>query len=87
MRKISKNQELTKLESEWKAHFDRFTAPEPSREKTLDLIEKIKSMEQEQSPVDLRKELETTQDNLSTRSKIVNMFLSQWNFYGTVSWG
>ncbi|MEB5466917.1 hypothetical protein, partial [Virgibacillus pantothenticus] len=33
-----------------------------------------------------RKELETTQDNLSTRSKIVNMFLSQWNFYGTVSW-
>ncbi|WP_257786701.1 MULTISPECIES: hypothetical protein [Virgibacillus] len=44
-------------------------------------------MEQEQSPVDLRKELETTQDNLSTRSKIVNMFLSQWNFYGTVSWG
>ncbi|MBS4198239.1 hypothetical protein KHA93_01010 [Bacillus sp. FJAT-49732] len=83
---MSENQELTKLEQEWKAHFDRFTAPEPTREMTLDLIQKIKNMEQNESPVDLRVELETTQHSLSTRSKIVNMFLTQWNFYGTTSW-
>lgn len=83
---MDENQELTKLEKEWKTHFDRFTAPEPTREMTLDLIQKIKNMEQEQSPVDLRIELETAQNSLSTRSKIVNLFLSQWNFYGTTSW-
>jgi len=86
LEEVSENQELTKLEQEWKAHFDRFTAPEPTREMTLDLIQKIKNMEQNQSPVDLRQELETTQQSLSTRSKIINMFLSQWNFYGTTSW-
>lgn len=86
LRELSENQELSRLEKEWKTHFDRFTAPEPTREMTLDLIQKIKNIEQEQSPIDLRLELETTQNSLSTRSKIVNMFLSQWNFYGTTSW-
>src|SRR5690606_12177115 len=47
---------------------------------------KSKNIEQEQSPIDMRLELETTQHSLSTRAKIVNMFLSQWNFYGTTSW-
>jgi hypothetical protein len=83
---MDENQELAKLEKEWKTHFDRFTAPEPTREMTLDLIQKIKKIEESQSPVDLRLELETTQNSLSTRDKIVNIFLSQWNFYGTTSW-
>jgi len=83
---MDENQELTKLEKEWKTHFDRFTAPEPTREMTLDLIQKLKKIEQNQSPVDLRLELETKQNSLSTKDKIVNIFLSQWNFYGTTSW-
>ncbi|CAH2715134.1 hypothetical protein BACCIP111895_02318 [Neobacillus rhizosphaerae] len=83
---MDENQELEKLEKEWKNHFARFTAPEPTREMTLDLIQKIKKIEENQSPVDLRLELETTQNSLSTRDKIVNIFLSQWNFYGTTSW-
>ncbi|WP_312473518.1 hypothetical protein [Neobacillus sp.] len=83
---MDENQELTKLEKEWKTHFARFTAPEPTREMTLDLIQKMKKIEENQSPVDLRLELETTQNSLSTRDKIVNIFLSQWNFYGTTSW-
>ncbi|MCR2823838.1 hypothetical protein [Lederbergia panacisoli] len=83
---MSENQELSKTEKEWKTHFERFTAPEPTREMTLDLIQRIKNIEENESPVDLRLELEMTQHSLSTKSKIVNMFLSQWNFYGMTSW-
>lgn len=83
---MNDERKLAKLEKDWESHFNQFTVPEPSREKTLDLIQKIKQMEQEQRPVDLRKELEMSQHSLSTSSKIRNMFLSQWNFYGTASW-
>lgn len=83
---MDENQDLAKLEKEWKIHFDRFTAPEPTGEMTLDLIQKIKKAEQRQSPVDLRLELETAQKSLSTRERLVNLFLSQWNFYGATSW-
>lgn len=86
LREMDENQDLAKLEKEWKAHFDRFTAPEPTREMTLDLIQKIKSTEQNHSPVDLRLELETAQNSLSFKERLVNIFLSQWNFYGTTSW-
>lgn len=85
-REMDEYQELTKLEEEWKTKFERFTAPEPTREMTIDLIQKIKNMEQEQGPVDLRIELENAQSSLSFKAKIINMFLSQWNFYGTKSW-
>lgn len=86
LREMDENQELEKLEEKWKTHFDRFTAPEPTREMTFDLIEKVKATDESTSPVDLRLELEMVQNTLSIKDKIVNLFLSQWNFYGTTSW-
>lgn len=83
---MDENQDLVKLENEWKSHFDRYTTPEPTREMTLDLIQNIKSIEQNQAPADVRIELETAQHSLSIKERVVNMFLSQWNFYGTTSW-
>lgn len=86
MGEVNKDQELDMLEKEWKTRFDRFTAPEPTRENTLDLIQRIKNTDQNQGPVDLRLELEAAQSSLSIKSKMMNLFLSQWNFYGTRSW-
>lgn len=83
---MNKEQDLDMLEKEWKTHFDRFTAPEPTRENTLDLIQRIKNSDQNQSPVDLRLELERAQSSLSINSKMANLFLSQWSFYGAKSW-
>ncbi|WP_342429259.1 hypothetical protein [Neobacillus sp. FSL H8-0543] len=82
---MSEDRELTRLENEWKNRFDRFTAPEPSREQTLDLLQKIKAVE-EVKPVDLRFKLESHQDTQSMSARTVNLFLSQWNFHGTRSW-
>jgi hypothetical protein len=82
---MSEDQELSRLENEWKNRLNRFTSPEPTREQTFHLIEKIKGME-DIKPVDLRAELEASQAAQSTSSKMVNMVLSQWNFYGTSSW-
>ncbi len=83
---MNNDQELEILEKEWKSRFDRFTAPEPSREMTLELIKRIKEAERDERPVDLRKELEEAQYSLSTKEKIANLFLSQWNFYGAKTW-
>jgi hypothetical protein len=82
---MSENKELTRLENEWKNRFDRFTAPEPSREQTLDLLQKIKGVE-EVKPVDLRVKLESHQETQSMSVRVVNLFLSQWNFHGARSW-
>lgn len=82
---MSEDKEFSHLENEWKKRFDRFTAPEPSREQTLDLLQKIKGME-EAKPVDLRVGLETEQGTQSMLSKVGNLFLSQWNFHGARSW-
>ncbi len=83
---MSEDQELSHLENEWKNSFDRFTSPEPTREQTFNLIEKIKEAD-EIKPVDLRAELEA-QSNCSIyiSAKVVNLFLSQWNFHGASSW-
>ncbi|MCM3109649.1 hypothetical protein [Lederbergia lenta] len=82
---MSKKQELAGLENEWKERFDRFTAPEPTRENTIDLIQKIKEVE-EIKPIDIRTELETAQTTQTIKEKVTNAFLSQWNFYGSTSW-
>ncbi len=82
---MSEDKELSHLENEWKNRFDRFTAPEPSREQSLDLLQKIKGIE-EAKPVDLRVELEMKQATQSMGSKVWNLFLSQWNFHGVRSW-
>lgn len=79
------DQELLRLENEWKDRFDRFTSPEPSREETLRLLEKIKASE-ETKPIDLRSVLEESLASQTIREKIVNQFLSQWNFHGATSW-
>lgn len=82
---MSEDKELLRLENEWKNRFDRFSAPEPSREKTLDLLQKIKGIE-EAKPVDLRVKLESQQETQSMSARVVNLFLSQWNFHGARSW-
>ena len=82
---MSEDQELSHLENEWKNRFDRFTSPEPTREQTFNLIEKIKEAD-EIKPVDLRAELEANQAAQSIRAKVINLFLSQWNFQGARSW-
>lgn len=82
---MSEDQELSRLEKEWKNRLDRFTAPEPTREQTVRLLEKIKQMD-ETKPVDLRAELEERQASQSMSSKVASLFLSQWNFYGSKSW-
>lgn len=82
---MSEDNELSRLENEWAHRFDRFTAPEPTREQTLDLIRKIKKVE-EVKPVDLRADLEMQQEAQSPSSRVMNLFLSQWNFHGARSW-
>lgn len=82
---MSEDKELARLEDEWKTRFDRLTAPKPSREQTLDLLRKIKGVE-EVKPVDLRAELEMHQETQSMTSRVMNLFLSQWNFHGGRSW-
>lgn len=82
---MKENDELSNLENEWQSRFDRFTAPEPTREQTISLIEKIKGTEVEK-PVDLRMELETAQETQSVAARVANLFLSQWNFQGARSW-
>lgn len=82
---MKEKDELANLENEWKSRFDRFTAPEPTREQSMSLIEKIKGTEVEK-PVDLRVELETAQTTQSVSEQITNLFLSQWNFQGARSW-
>lgn len=83
--RMKENDELANLENEWKTGFDRFTAPEPTREQSMSLIEKIKGTEAEK-PVDLRMELETAQNTQSVSAQVANLFLSQWNFHGARSW-
>lgn len=82
---MSEDKELMRLEKEWEDRFDRFRAPEPSREQTLNLIQKIKGVE-EVGLVDVRIELERHQDSETMSSKVMNLFLSQWNFHGARSW-
>ncbi|MFD1929591.1 hypothetical protein ACFSFY_16230 [Sporosarcina siberiensis] len=82
---MSEDKELMRLEKEWEDRFDRFTAPEPSREQTLNLIQKIKGIE-EVGLVDVRIELERHQDSQTMSSKVMNLFLSGWNFHGARSW-
>lgn len=82
---MSEDKELSRLESEWKNRFDRFTVPEPSREQTLELLQRIKGTE-EAKPVDERFTLELSQKNQSTSKKIMNLLLSQLNYYGIGNW-
>ena len=82
---MNEDHELSRLEKEWKSSFERFTAPEPSREQTLNLIQKIKEAD-ESKPVDMRAALEAQQETQSISSKVTNLFLSQWNFHGGRSW-
>lgn len=82
---MKENDELSKLENEWQSRFDRFTVPEPTREQSMLLIEKIKGSEVEK-PVDLRAELETAQERQTISAQMTNLFLSQWNFHGVRSW-
>lgn len=83
--RMKENDELANLENEWKNRFDRFTAPEPTREQSMSLIEKIKGTEVEK-PIDLRMELETAQKMQSVSEQITNLIFSQWNFQGARSW-
>lgn len=82
---MSEDHELSRLENEWKDRFDRFTSPEPTRDQTFSLIEKIKRMD-EIKPVDYRAELEYNQAAQSMRSKLASLLISQWNFQGMRSW-
>jgi hypothetical protein len=82
---MNEDHELSRLEKEWESSFERFTAPDPSREQTLNLIQKIKEAD-ESKPADMRAELEAQQETQSISSKWVNLFLSQWNFHGGRSW-
>ncbi len=82
---MSEDKELANLETAWKNKFDRFTSPLPTDEQTHSLIQQIKEMEGKK-PVDLRAELEESQNNQSVFSKVMDMFASQWNFHGSASW-
>ena len=82
---MKENDELSNLESEWKSRFNRFTAPEPTREQSMSLIEKIKGAEVEK-PVDIRAELENMQETQSFSAQVANLFQSQLNFHGMRSW-
>ncbi|UVI30982.1 hypothetical protein [Paenibacillus spongiae] len=79
------DQELSRLEKEWKNRFDRYTSPQPTTENTFQLLARIKETD-EMKPADLRAELETVQAAEPSSSKLANLFLSQWNFYGVRSW-
>ncbi|MCQ6561564.1 hypothetical protein [Paenibacillus mendelii] len=79
------DQELSRLEQEWRSRFDRYTSPQPTTESTFQLLARIKEMD-DRKPADLRAELETAQAAQSASSKLANLFLSQWNFYGMRSW-
>lgn len=83
---MTEEQELARLEEEWKDRFERFTAPEPTREDTFRLIEKIKAADEVAKPIDLRAQLEIAQSSLSWKDKWLNLFLSQWTFHGMKSW-
>lgn len=82
---MNEDRELSRLEEEWKQRFERFTAPEPTREQTLHLLKTIKGVE-EAKPVDVRAELEELQAAQTMTARVVNLFLSQWNFQGARSW-
>ena len=71
---MNEDHELSHLEKEWKNSFDRFTAPEPSREQTLNLIRKIKETG-ENKPVDLRADSGST-----TRNAIILIKSGQFIF-------
>ncbi|MBW7474784.1 hypothetical protein K0T92_08500 [Paenibacillus oenotherae] len=82
---MNEDQELSRLEKDWKQRFDRYTSPEPTIEKTFQLLAAIKETDA-MRPADLRAELEAVQARQSAASKLANLFLSQWNFYGMRSW-
>ena len=82
---MNEDHELSRLEKEWKSSFERFTAPDPSREQTLNLIQKIKEAD-ESKPADMRATLEAQQETQSISSRVASLFLSQWNFHGGRSW-
>lgn len=81
---MSEDQELSRLEKDWRGRLDRYTSPEPTSEQSFQLIARIKASEQK--PADPRAELEAAQAAQSTWSKLANLFRSQWNFYGMRSW-
>lgn len=83
---MSEEKDLLRLENEWKHRFDRFTAPEPTREQTLSLLENIKRVELENKPVDVRHDLENIQSSQTLKQKLMNLLLSQWTFHGMKSW-
>lgn len=82
---MSEDQELSRLEKQWKNRFERYTSPEPTTEQTFRLLARIKETE-ETKPADLRAELEAAQSAQSAASKLAGLFLAQWNFYGMRSW-
>lgn len=82
---MNEDQELTRLEKEWKTRFDRYTSPEPTREQSFQLLARIREREVTEL-IDPRSQLEAIQADQSTSSKVVNLFLSQWNMQGTRSW-
>ncbi len=65
---MNEDHELSRLEKEWKNSFERFIAPEPSREQTLNLIREIKETD-ENKPVDMRATLEAQQETQSFHQK------------------
>lgn len=82
---MSEDEKLAQMEKKWENNFERFTTPIPTVEQTFELINKIRE-NIELQPIDIREELEVQQGKQSIRERITNLFLSQWNFYGSRSW-
>jgi len=82
---MNEDKKLANLEETWKNKFERYTAPAPTSEQTNLLIQQIKAID-EQKPLDLRAKLEERQNDQSVFSKIMDMFVSQWNFHSPISW-
>jgi hypothetical protein len=80
-------EQLEQLEARWSARMERFTAPVPSTESILRLLERVKAEQVPvQKPADLRAELEAVQMRQSPLQTLFQLVSAQWNFYGSRSW-
>ncbi|ASS75300.1 hypothetical protein CIG75_10070 [Tumebacillus algifaecis] len=79
------DEEVERLEQEWSGRLERFTAPTPSIESTLQLIANVKRSETHQ-PTDHRAELESYQQAQPLVRKLFDLLAAQWNVYGSRGW-
>lgn len=83
---MNEEKELLEMEKKWQEKFERFTAPEPSREQTFALLDSIRTASVEEQVYEMPAEIEQLQTSRTTFQKIRDLLRSQWTFYGMTSW-